>query len=48
MDCLPGVVAAARNVPVLFNSGVRLGADVVKAWHWAYRRLELTRRTPTG
>jgi hypothetical protein len=31
MDCLPGVVAAAGNVPVLFNSGVRLGADVVKA-----------------
>ncbi len=31
LDCLPGVVAAAGEVPVLFDSGVRSGADVVKA-----------------
>lgn len=29
--CLPGVVAAAGDVPVLFDSGVRSGAHVVKA-----------------
>jgi lactate 2-monooxygenase len=31
LDCLPGVVAAADGAPVLFDSGVRSGADVVKA-----------------
>ena len=31
IDCLPGVVAAAGDVPVLFDSGVRSGSDVVKA-----------------
>lgn len=32
LDALPGVVAAARGkVPVLFDSGVRCGADVFKA-----------------
>ncbi|WIM88286.1 lactate 2-monooxygenase [Candidatus Mycobacterium wuenschmannii] len=31
LDCLPGVVEAANGVPVLFDSGVRSGADVVKA-----------------
>jgi lactate 2-monooxygenase len=31
LDCLPGVVAAADGVPVLFDSGVRSGADVIKA-----------------
>lgn len=31
IDCLPEVVAAAGEVPVLFDSGVRSGADVVKA-----------------
>lgn len=31
IDCLPDVVAAAGDVPVLFDSGVRSGADVVKA-----------------
>ena len=30
-DCLPGVVEAADGLPVLFDSGVRSGADVVKA-----------------
>jgi lactate 2-monooxygenase len=31
LDALPGVVAAAGGRPVLFDSGVRSGADVVKA-----------------
>lgn len=31
IDCLPGVVEASGDVPVLFDSGVRSGADVVKA-----------------
>ena len=31
IDLLPGVVEAAGDVPVLFDSGVRSGTDVVKA-----------------
>lgn len=31
LDCLPGVVAAADGLPVLFDSGVRSGADIIKA-----------------
>lgn len=31
IDCLPGVVEAADGLPVLFDSGIRNGADVVKA-----------------
>jgi lactate 2-monooxygenase len=31
LDCLPDVVAAADGLPVLFDSGVRSGSDVVKA-----------------
>ncbi|TWE11895.1 lactate 2-monooxygenase [Rudaeicoccus suwonensis] len=31
LDALPGVVEAADGMPVLFDSGVRSGADVVKA-----------------
>jgi lactate 2-monooxygenase len=31
LDLLPGVVEAADGLPVLFDSGVRSGADVVKA-----------------
>ncbi|MCI3928617.1 lactate 2-monooxygenase [Streptomyces sp. AN091965] len=31
LDALPGVVAAADGLPVLFDSGVRSGADIVKA-----------------
>ncbi|MFH8621680.1 alpha-hydroxy-acid oxidizing protein [Streptomyces vietnamensis] len=31
LDALPAVVAAAEGLPVLFDSGVRTGADVVKA-----------------
>ncbi|WP_182909668.1 alpha-hydroxy-acid oxidizing protein [Microbispora sp. H13382] len=31
LECLPGVLEAADGLPVLFDSGVRSGADVVKA-----------------
>ncbi|HEX9040319.1 MAG TPA: lactate 2-monooxygenase [Trebonia sp.] len=31
LDCLPDVVKAAARRPVLFDSGVRSGADIVKA-----------------
>lgn len=31
LDCLPGVVEAADPLPVLFDSGVRSGADIIKA-----------------
>lgn len=31
LDALPGVVAAAGELPVLFDSGVRTGADALKA-----------------
>jgi lactate 2-monooxygenase len=31
LDCLPAVVEAADGLPVLFDSGVRSGADVIKA-----------------
>ena len=31
LDALPGVVDAADGLPVLFDSGVRSGADVIKA-----------------
>ncbi|MGV0730533.1 alpha-hydroxy-acid oxidizing protein [Mycolicibacter sinensis] len=31
LDCLPDVVAAADGLPVLFDSGVRTGADIIKA-----------------
>lgn len=30
LDCLPGVVEAADGLPVLFDSGIRSGADIVK------------------
>jgi lactate 2-monooxygenase len=31
LDCLPAVVEAADGLPVLFDSGIRSGADVIKA-----------------
>jgi lactate 2-monooxygenase len=31
IDCLPDVAAAVPDVPVMFDSGVRAGSDVVKA-----------------
>ena len=31
LDALPGVVAAAEGLTVLFDSGIRTGADIAKA-----------------
>lgn len=31
LDCLPAVVEAADGLPVLFDSGIRTGADIIKA-----------------
>jgi lactate 2-monooxygenase len=31
IDCLPGVVAAVGELPVLFDSGIRTGSDIAKA-----------------
>jgi len=31
LDALPGVIAAANKMPVLFDSGIRTGADIMKA-----------------
>ena len=31
LDCLPAVVDAVDGLPVLFDSGIRSGADVIKA-----------------
>ena len=31
IDCLPGVAKAADGMPVLFDSGIRSGVDIVKA-----------------
>lgn len=31
LDCLPGVLEAADGMPVLFDSGIRSGADIIKA-----------------
>jgi lactate 2-monooxygenase len=31
LDCLPGVVEAAAGKPVLFDSGIRSGADIITA-----------------
>ncbi|MEO6206238.1 MAG: lactate 2-monooxygenase [Mycobacteriales bacterium] len=31
LDALPGIVAAAGDLPVLFDSGIRTGADALKA-----------------
>jgi len=31
LNCLPGVIEAADGTPVMFDSGVRSGADVIKA-----------------
>jgi lactate 2-monooxygenase len=31
LDCLPAVVQAADGLPVLFDSGIRSGADIIKA-----------------
>ncbi|MEZ0362193.1 alpha-hydroxy-acid oxidizing protein [Mycobacterium sp. pUA109] len=31
LDCLPGVLDGADGLPVLFDSGIRSGADIIKA-----------------
>jgi lactate 2-monooxygenase len=31
IDCLPGVVGAVGDLPVLFDSGIRTGSDIAKA-----------------
>jgi lactate 2-monooxygenase len=31
LDCLPGVVSAVGDLPVLFDSGIRTGSDIAKA-----------------
>jgi lactate 2-monooxygenase len=31
LECLPGVLEAADGLPVLFDSGIRNGADIIKA-----------------
>jgi lactate 2-monooxygenase len=31
LDCLPGIVEASDGRPVLFDSGIRSGADIIKA-----------------
>jgi isopentenyl diphosphate isomerase/L-lactate dehydrogenase-like FMN-dependent dehydrogenase len=31
LDCLPGIASAAGGKPVLFDSGIRSGADIIKA-----------------
>jgi lactate 2-monooxygenase len=31
LDCLPAIVEAADGLPVLFDSGIRSGADIIKA-----------------
>ena len=39
IDCLPAVVEAADGLPVLFDSGIRSGVDIVKALRpWRNRR----------
>ena len=43
IDCLPGVVEAAGDAPVLFDSGVRGGEDVVKALALGARAVGLGR-----
>ena len=43
IDHLPGVVAAAGDVPVLFDSGVRSGSDLVKALALGARAVGLGR-----
>ena len=49
IDCLPAVVEAADGLPVLFDSGIRSGVDIVKAHRsWRDSRCHRSARTPTG
>ena len=43
LDALPGLVSAAGELPVLFDSGVRTGADAVKALALGARAVLLAR-----
>jgi L-lactate dehydrogenase (cytochrome) len=43
LDALPGVVTAAGELPVLFDSGIRSGADAVKALALGARAVLLAR-----
>jgi lactate 2-monooxygenase len=47
IDMLPAVVAASGDMPVLFDSGVRSGTDVVKALAIGARAVGVGRRTST-
>ena len=44
IDMLPAVVAASGNTPVLFDSGVRSGSDIVKALALGARAVGVGRR----
>lgn len=43
LDALPACVAAAGDMPVLFDSGIRSGADVAKALAFGARAVLLGR-----
>ncbi|EHI12943.1 lactate 2-monooxygenase [Mycolicibacterium thermoresistibile] len=48
IDCLPDVVAAADGMPVLFDSGIRSGADIVKALALGATAVGIGRPYPYG
>ena len=48
IDCLPAVVEAADGLPVLFDSGIRSGADISRQSHWARMPSSSVGPTPTG
>ena len=48
IDCLPGVVEAADGMPVLFDSGIRSGADIVKALALGATAVGIGGPTPTA